>query len=232
MAPTITMTTESALYRLMTWLSPAYPVGGYSYSHGIEAAVDAGLVVDRPSLILWIGGIVKRGAGRTDAALFAAAWKAADVMDLEALDEAVTIATAWRGTAELALEARAQGAAFASVTRKAWPNLRLERLAGRYPEAPLCVAVAMAAACHEIPLRPALAAYLTAFAANLVSAAVRLIPLGQSDGQIAVATLEPAIAVTVESALDADLNLLGTATPMVDWTSMRHETQYSRLFRS
>ncbi len=230
--PAITMVSDAALYRLITWLSPSYPIGAYSYSHGIEAAVEAGLIHDRPSLVDWIGGVLARGCGRVDGALFAAAWRAAQEDDLGGLDEVAELARSWRGTAELALESRAQGTAFLAVTRKAWPAPGLERLALRCDGAPLAIAVAIAAVAHGIALRPALAAYLAAFAANLISAGVRLIPLGQSDGQAAVAQLEAEVAAAVENALSSDLDHLGTATPMVDWSSMRHETQYSRLFRS
>jgi urease accessory protein len=227
-----TMITDGALYRLATWLSPAYPVGAYSYSHGIEAAVDAGLVRDRESLTRWIAGILARGCGRVDAAFFAAAWRAAEADDPERLEVIVELARAWRGTAELALESRGQGAAFLSITRRAWPSPRLERLAGHHDDLPHVVAVAIAAACHGVALRPALSVYLASFAQNLVSAGVRLVPLGQSDGQLANAALEVAVAEAVDAGLAADLDGLGTAAPMVDWTSMRHERQYSRLFRS
>ncbi|MBI1778399.1 MAG: urease accessory protein UreF [Proteobacteria bacterium] len=226
------MASEAALYRLLAWLSPAYPTGAYSYSHGIEAAVDAGLVTGRSDLVAWVGGILSRGGGRVDGAMFVAAWRAVAAGDLSALDTVVEFAAAWRGTAELALESRAQGSAFLTITGTAWPVPKLETLVRRYETITLPVAVALAAACHGLPLQPALTAYLAAFAANLVSAGVRLIPLGQSDGQAAIAVLEADVAAAVNAALGSDLGQIGTAAPMVDWCSMRHEVQYSRLFRS
>jgi urease accessory protein len=133
----------------------------------------------------------------------------------------------------MALESRQQGGSFLSITRTAWPHPDLdaahERLAG---EIALPVAVALAAAAHSIALEAALEGYLHAFTANLISAAVRAVPLGQSDGQIAMANLEPAVRCAVEAALVSDLDEVGTATPLLDWCSMRHETQYTRLFRS
>jgi urease accessory protein len=220
-------TTDAALYRLMTWLSPAYPVGAYAYSHGIEYAVEAGLVRDRATLVDWIAQAVTHGAGLSDAALLAAAWNGDD------LDAVCALADAWRGSAEMALESRAQGTAFLATTRAAWPHPALDELAlRRRGEIALPVAVGVAAAAHGIALEPALITYLHAFAGNLVSAGMRLIPLGQTEGQRAVAALEPAIAAAARDARDTPLDAVGTAAPTIDWCSMRHETQYTRLFRS
>ncbi len=228
----MTMTTDAALYRLMTWLSPAYPLGAYSYSHGIEYAVEDGLVRDRATLQDWIGRAVRHGAGLTDAALLAAAWNAVHEKHAARLDDIVELAAAWRGSAETALESRAQGAAFLSVTRAAWPHPALDELSLRWRgEVSLPVAVGVAAA-QGVGLAPTLTAYLHAFAGNLVSAGVRLIPLGQSDGQRAIAALEETIAATVRAALETPLDEIGTAAATIDWCSMRHETQYTRLFRS
>lgn len=230
---TTTMITETALYRLMTWLSPAYPVGAFSYSHGLEYAVEAGLVHDVVSMTQWIEAVLEQGAGRIDAALFVAAWRAADSGNDAALETVVELATAWRSTAETALESSAQGAAFVSVTGKVWPSETLDRLAVRHDgKLPLSVAVGAGCAAHEVPLLPSVTAFLQAFAANLVSAGVRLIPLGQTDGQRAIAALEPIVARCAATALDVRLEELGSAAPLLDWCSMQHETQYTRLFRS
>jgi urease accessory protein len=226
-------TTEAALYRLLTWLSPAYPLGAFSYSHGLEYAVEAGLVGDRDSLQDWVATAVSVGAGRSDAALLVAAWRAARADDRAALDEVVALAAAWRGTAETALESRAQGAAFLATTRAAWPHVLLDALALQHcGEVALPIAVGVAAAAQEVPLPAVLTAYLHAFAGNLVSAGVRLIPLGQSDGQLAIAALESVVAATAAAVLATPLEDIGTAAPLLDWCSMRHETQYTRLFRS
>jgi urease accessory protein len=223
-----------ALYRLLAWLSPAYPIGGFSYSHGVETAIEEGFVTNRVALVAWMRTVLGDGTGRVDGALFAAAWRAADSGDWPAFDSVAERAAAWRGTSEMALESRQQGGSFLSITRTAWPNPDLdaahERLSG---EIALPVAVALAAAAHGIAVEAALEGYLHAFTANLISAAVRAVPLGQSDGQIALATLEPSVREAVETALAvSDLDEVGTATPLLDWCSMRHETQYTRLFRS
>jgi len=222
------------LYRLLAWLSPAYPIGGFSYSHGIETAVDQGFVINRASLVAWIQTVLGDGTGRVDGALFAAAWRAADARNWPAFDAVAERAAAWRGTLEIALESRQQGGSFLSITRTAWPQPDLdaahERLGG---EIALPVAVALAAAAHGIALEAALEGYLQAFTANLISAALRTVPLGQSDGQIALASLEGTVRSAVTAALSVtDLDEVGTATPLLDWCSMRHETQYTRLFRS
>ncbi|WP_202396872.1 urease accessory protein UreF [Teichococcus coralli] len=234
---TATITTDTppgaTLQRLLTWLSPAYPVGAYTYSHGLEMAVEDGAVHDRATLVAYVEAVLEAGAGRIDAALLAAAFRAAQAEDAAGLDEVTDLAAAWRGTAETALETMAQGSAFLKVTNAAWPDARLaaftERHAGGVAHP---VAFGAAAAWHGIPLRPALFGFLSAFAANLVSAGVRLVPLGQTDGQIATATLLPRLEAATEAGLAAELDTIGTATPVLDLFSMRHETQYTRLFRS
>jgi urease accessory protein len=222
------------LYRLLAWLSPAYPIGAFSYSHGVETAVEEGFIKDRASLVTWLESVLLLGTGVVDGALFVAAWRTAEAADWTSFDAVAERAAAWRGTSEMALESRQQGGSFLSITRTAWPHASLdgvhERLAGALS---LPVAVALAAAAHGIVLDRALEGYLHAFTANLISAAVRTVPLGQSDGQIALAALEPAVRQAAEAALAvASLDEVGTATPLLDWCSLRHETQYTRLFRS
>jgi urease accessory protein len=222
--------TDRSLYRLLAWLSPAYPIGAFSYSHGVETAVEEGLVKDRVSLVAWLETVLCDGTGRVDGALLAAAWRAAEARDWGVFHEIAERAAAWRGTSEMALESRQQGGSFLSITRTAWPH---PEFAAVESELALPVAVALATALHEVALDTALEGYLHAFTANLISAAVRSVPLGQSDGQIALAALEPAVRRTAAAALAvADLDEVGTATPLLDWCSLRHETQYTRLFRS
>jgi urease accessory protein len=222
---------RAALYRLMAWLSPAYPTGGFSYSHGIEYAVEAGLVTGRETLVVWVGHILRAGAGRVDAMLFRAAFAAAE--DPARLEELAELAAVFRASAETALESAQQGAAFLAVTRQAWPSTRLEAFARWRGDRPVALPIAVAlASAGTVELDMALGAYLQAFAASLVSAGVRLIPLGQTDGQRALAALEPAVASAVEAALATPLDEIGSSAPMVDWASMRHESQYTRLFRS
>lgn len=231
------MATEDALYRLLIWFSPAYPVGAYSYSHGLEWAVEQGLVRDRASLVAWLDMVVRQGGPWTDAVLLAHGHRIAAAGDLVAWRELRRRAWAMAPTAELALETRAQGQAFARVSLACWPD-PAGRLAGFLAEEPggpelvYPLAVAALAACHEVPAGPVLLAHLQAVTANLVSAAVRLVPLGQTDGQRASAELAPAVAEVAALAPSIPLDELGSATLVVDWCSMQHETQYTRLFRS
>ena len=225
------MSEAAILIRLMAWFSPAYPTGGFSYSHGIEYAVEAGLVHDRASLADWAGWILRSGAGRVDAMLFRAVYEAAD--DAERVDELAELAAAFRSTSETALESAQQGAAFLATTRQAWRGPRLDAFASRWGRRAVALPVAAGLACvDEAPLPLALAAYLHAMSANLVSAGVRLVPLGQTDGQRAVAALAPVVEGAAVAALETPLDQIGSAAFMVDWTSLRHETQYTRLFRS
>jgi urease accessory protein len=200
----------------------------------VETAVEAGFIKDRPTLVTWLESVLLQGTGIVDGALFVAAWRTAEVGDWTSFDAVAERAAAWRGTSEMALESRQQGGSFLSMTRTAWPQPSLdavhERLRG---ELALPVAVALAAAVHGIALDRALEGYLHAFTANLISAAVRSVPLGQSDGQISLAALEAAVRRATEAALAVtSLDEVGTATPLLDWCSLAHETQYTRLFRS
>lgn len=222
------------LYRLLAWLSPAYPIGAFSYSHGVETAVEEGLIRDRASLVAWLDSVLRRGTGAVDGALFAAGWRAGCEADWSTFDVVAERAAAWRGTSEMALESRQQGGSFLSITRTAWPHAALDEVHRRLDgELALPVAVGLAAAVHGIALEPALAGYLHAFTANLISAALRAVPLGQTDGQIALAALEASVNDATRAAIAVDsLDEVGTATPLLDWCSLRHETQYTRLFRS
>jgi urease accessory protein len=223
----------AALYRLMAWLSPAFPVGAFSYSSGIEWAVEAGDVKDAETLKAWLSVMLAEGGGFCDAVLFAQTHRAITSGDDKALRDVAELAAAFAPSKERHLETTAQGNAFVEATRNAWPCAAIDRLKEIW-DGPVAypVAVAAAASGHGIVLEPALAAYLQAVAANWVSAGVRLIPLGQSDGQRVLAALEPAVAVTAERALAARLDDVGSSAFRADLASARHETQYTRLFRS
>jgi urease accessory protein len=221
----------AALYRLMTWLSPSFPVGAFSYSSGIEWAVEAGDIRDAESLRRWLAMTVGEGGGFCDAVLFAHAWRAVAAGDDGMFAAVAELALAFAPSKERFLETTAQGRAFLDTTRAAWPCAALETLpmAGTIA---LPVAVAAACAGHGIALESALHAYLHGSGANLISAGVRLVPLGQTDGQRVLAALEPVIAATASRAMSASLDDLGSAAFRADLASMRHEGQYTRLFRS
>jgi urease accessory protein len=230
-----------AQFKLLAWCSPAYPTGAFSYSHGLEWAVEAGSVTSLAGLVDFITAVLVRGGGHVDAVLFAHAWRAVHqppaIWQRSAraqLLELAELAAAFRATAETALESRQQGAAFFDVTLKAWPHPRLSEIAADLRGQPIAQPVAVAAACaaHGIGLPVALDAFVQVIAANLVSAGARLVPLGQTDAQIAMARLAPIIAATAAAAVNISLDELGTCAPELDLCSMRHETQYTRLFRS
>jgi urease accessory protein len=228
------------LARLMIWLSPAYPVGGFSYSHGLEWTVEAGKVRDAATLAGWIEDLLHHGAGRSDAILLAETWRAATAGDERLLAEIAELAAALAPSAERLLETLAQGAAFLEATRAVWPSPALDRLAAAATqdapagarEIAYPVAVGACAAAHGLPLEPTAQAFVQAFAAGLVSAGVRLIPLGQTDGLRVLARLEPLLPPLIARALGSTLDAVGGAAVQADIASMRHETQYTRLFRS
>jgi urease accessory protein len=223
----------AAFYRLMAWLSPSFPVGAFSYSSGIEWAVEAGDITDAATLKAWLAVMLAEGGGYCDALLFVHAHRAASGGDDRAIHAVAELAAAFAPSKERHLETTAQGNAFVEATRGAWPCSAIDRLETVW-DGPVAypVAVATASAGHGIGLEQALAAYLQAVAANWVSAGVRLIPLGQSDGQRVLAALEPAVAATAKRALAAKLDDIGSSAFRADLASARHETQYTRLFRS
>jgi urease accessory protein len=224
------------LLRLQSWLSPAFPNGSYSYSHALEWAVEAGHVHDRNSLVDWLESDLCYGSGRNEAIFFSEAWRCAIDDNSERLFQIAELAAAFRGTSEFALESSQQGAACLATLRRVWPHRVLDRLADMLREADVQPALAVVlGACsimQSIPASVALPAFLQACLANLVTAGVRLIPLGQTEGQLAIAELEDAVLATSAQAEKATIDDLGSAALMVDLASMAHETQYTRLFRS
>jgi urease accessory protein len=221
------------LYRLMAWLSPAYPIGAFSYSSGIEWAVEAGDIADADALRRWLAVVIGEGSGFCDAVFFVHAHRAAAGGDDVALRAVAELAAAFSPSKERHLETTAQGRAFLDTTRAAWPVPALDRLLAVWDGAvALPVAVGVASAGHGIALSLALNGYLHAMTANLISSGMRLVPLGQTDGQRVLAALEPVATATAVRALITPIGEVGGAAFRADLASMRHETQYTRLFRS
>ncbi|HWB47036.1 MAG TPA: urease accessory protein UreF [Hyphomicrobiaceae bacterium] len=215
----------------MTWLTPTFPVGGFSYSHGLEWVVDAGQATDVNSLGDWIENVLTHGAGRTDAIFLAESWRAISAGDCTLLKEVAELAAAFVPSAERRLETLAQGRAFLSAVKAVWPHPALAAV-DSFDDLAYPVSVGACAAAHGLPLPETAHAFVQAFAANLVSAGVRLIPLGQTDGLRVIARLEPLLVRIVMGSLCASLDDIGGAAVLADIASMRHETQYTRLFRS
>lgn len=222
-----------ALYRLMTWLSPSFPVGSFAFSSGIEWAVEAGDIRDAATLRDWIAVMLSDGAGLCDAIFVVHAHRTAAARDFAALASVAELAAAYVTSRERHLETTAQGKAFVDATKAAWnaPGLD-DALANISSPIAYPVAVGLVSALHNLPPAPSLHAFLHAVISNWISAGVRLIPLGQTDGQHTLAALESGASRCAERALSATLDDLGSATFRADIASMRHETQYTRLFRS
>jgi urease accessory protein len=227
----ITMTDcAGGLYKLMTWLSPAFPVGAFSHSSGLENAIDQKLIHDRNSMRAWVAELLVAGNLWSDAVIFARSYDAAAQGDIAALDGIGEFANAFPGTAELRGETRALGAAFAEAAKHGWNSAALDEIEVR--DLPYPAAIAVMAADNDIECRTALGAFIHAAAANLVSVAVRLVPLGHSDGVKLIAALEPAIQSASREAIATPLENLTTNCLMSEIASMRHETQRTRLFRT
>lgn len=210
----------------MTWLSPAFPTGGFAYSHGLERAVHDSLIGDASDLRDWLSALLEMGSGWNDAVLFAESWRRS--RDAGDLAEIAELAEALAGSRERHMETMLQGAAFLTAA-SAWPNPAIERLPA---DCAYCVSVGAVAGAHGVPLRDALGAYLQAFASSLVQTAIRLSVIGQTDATRLIVALEPLILTVAARAGTSTLDDLGSATLTSDIVAMRHETQHSRLFRS
>ncbi len=215
----------AALLRLMAWLSPAFPVGSFSYSHGLERAAHDGLLRDVAGLEDWLGQLIAFGSARNDAILFAEAWRraraGADFAGLADLGEALA------GSEERHRETVLQGAGFARALAASGDITR-----DLPANCPYCIAVGAAAGVAGVALDQALAAYLQAFVSNLLQAGIRLGLSGQEGAVAALARLEPAILAAAGEAARSTPDDLGSAAILSEIAAMRHETQYSRLFRS
>ena len=219
-------TDHLATLRLLTWLSPSFPVGAFSYSHGLESAVHDRAVSTRAELAEWLADLIARGSFRNDAILLAEAWHAAAAGDLARLRQVAELAEAMALSAERHLETMDQGRSFIAAAR-AWIAPPQWDFAMPYPVAVGAVAGTMKVSRDSICL-----AFLHGAAANLVAAAIRLIPLGQSEGTTVMASLESLLIATATMAADSSLADLGSATFMTDMAAMRHESMGVRLFRS
>jgi len=224
---------QGALLPLMVWLSPAFPVGGFAYSHGLEWAFETGDLTDAEGLADWLDALVEHGSLRNDLIFFAAAWRASGEGGAAALREVAELALALANSAERRLETVTQGNAFVAAIAASWPCASIAALRAAWAgDVAYPIAVGVAASGHGLPLGPSLEAFALAFIANLVSAAVRLGVVGQTDGQKVIARLTPTLRVAATRAETMALDDLGGCVFRSDLASLQHETQYSRLFRS
>jgi urease accessory protein len=216
---------KDAALKLQNWLSPAFPTGSFSYSHGLEYAVEAGWVKDHQSLQMWLEDILMFGSGKNDAIIIIEASRVAH--EPEELSHLNALALALAPSSERRLETVQQGMSFQRGIADGWSDdiVTFDEIA--YP-----VAFGLAVAKHGIAVSNAVPAYLNAFLSGLISAGIRLSIIGQRDGQKLLAALAPKIVALSRSLQDSTLNDLGSATLGVDFASLKHEEQYSRLFRS
>ena len=218
---------------LLVWLSPSFPVGSFAFSHGLEWAVESGDVRDLASLSSWLGSLVDSGGCYNDAVLLAVAWRAMGGGDMQSLEDANGLAIGLAGSRERRLETVAQGNAFLDVVIAAWGSPAIDAARAR-----VCgdiahpVAVAIASAAHGMPLATTLEAYCLSVVQNLVSASIRLNAIGQTDGQRAISALLPMTQVLARKAQSATIDDVGGAAFRSDIAALKHETQYTRLFRS
>jgi urease accessory protein len=216
---------------LAIWFSPMFPVGAFAYSHGLEWAHEAGDIRDADDLRDWLETLVQRGALHNDAILLADAYRAAMQCDARRLAEVNELALAMATSRERRLETATQGNAFLLAIRKSWPCASLDLLDAS-EDVPYSIAVGLAAAGHDLPLDATLDMYCLGFLSNLVSASIRLGVIGQSDGQSIITTLIPIICEVAQSCASKNVDHLGGSAFRSDLASLRHETQYTRLFRS
>lgn len=213
--------TDADILTLTQWLSPAYPVGGFAYSHGLEAAIDRGAVANSQDTEAWISDVLEHGSGWNDALFVVAAFNAQNKDELINVD---VLARAFCATSERLMETELLGQAFGNVTNGVW-ELDLGQFT--YP-----VSIGRAARLKNLPLLLTTKMFLQAFASNLVACATRFVPLGQTDAQCLIRQLTPLCAQIAERAQTASLDTLSSTAFLADIASMKHETQYSRIFRT
>jgi urease accessory protein len=232
------MTEPAALQKLLTWLSPAFPVGAFAWSAGLESAIADRTVSDSAALQNWLEGVIAHGGLKTDAILLAQAWKAEQAAMPSPAGEAGRGDTTLSDLADLAValtpalerhaETTTTGDSFTAAA-KAWPS----EIYARLPRpCPYPIAVGAIARAHGVALEDTLLAFLTAAVHGQISVAVRLVPLGQTDGLKVMAALEPRVAALARTAATATLADLGAIAYATDIAQMRHETLEPRIFRS
>lgn len=216
-----TMPTERDQAILFQWLSASFPIGSFSYSHGLEAAVAEGWVSDGATLMAWLTDVLEFGSGRADAIWIRLAHAAASDAECALLNAE---ARAFCASAERLIEAQNQGAAFAKTIRAVWqPDL---------PDYLLPIAFGEAVKRQMMDIDATVALYLQAFVSNLVVNATRLLPIGQTDAQHIIAELSAVALIVANSTKGGDISDISNTTLLSDVAAMRHETLDTRLFQS
>ncbi len=225
------MNTESLLH-LLQLASPALPVGAYSYSEGLEALVELGTVNSQETLAQWLTQELRWGAVRLEAAVMIQGYEAIHTQDFDAVIRWNRWLTAARETEELRQQSLQMGRSLLKLLLDLHPELIRACELLQQEGCNFAIAYAIAAAHHQLDLQAALLAYLYSWIANLVSAGVKLIPLGQTAGQRLLLTMQPALKHAAENISTLQADDLCSCSWGLSLASMAHECQYSRLFRS
>ena len=210
--------TDSKLITVMQWLSPAFPIGGFAYSHGLEWAINKGYVSNREELQKWVSDLLEYGSLKNDAILIKLVLKGSDPKEINEIAIALCPAN------ERLSETQLQGGAFCKIMREVW-SLEIDDLT-------LPIALALAAKNESIDQNLVLPAYLHSFCSNLISVAMRLIPIGQTDGQKTLRELSPLISDSVRAVAKSDKDDLGSACFLSDVSAMQHEYLQPRVFKT
>lgn len=212
-------TDHASLMMLLNWMSPTFPIGAFAYSHGLEQAIVDGRISNVEELVDWIAELLQHGSGWNDAVLFAQCWSTLP-------DELNKFALALAGSAERYMETTHLGRNF-NIAASVWTGTEKSETAIAYP-------IAAGQACKHMGIdkHQALIAYLQGFCSALVSVAVRLVPLGQTNGLVVMRNLAPLISSTAEAAASANLADIGTSCIAAEIAAMHHETLQPRIFRT
>ena len=210
--------TDSKLITVMQWLSPAFPIGGFAYSHGLEWAINKGYVSNREELQKWVSDLLEYGSLKNDAILIKLVLQGSDPKEINDLALALCSAS------ERLSETQLQGGAFCKIMREVW-SLEIDELT-------LPIALALAAKNENIDQNLVVPAYLHSFCSNLISVAMRLIPIGQTDGQKTLRELSPLISDSVRAVAKSDKDDLGSACFLSDVSAMQHEYLQPRVFKT
>lgn len=223
----------TSLLQLLWLASPALPVGGFSYSEGLEAAIEAGLASDEAQVTTWLVDQLKLGLARSELAVLGksyAAWRRADLETVGALNAWVACT---RESSEMRLQTEQMGRSLAAwLAQRGRGDSRVTALAALLPSPTWPIAFALAATQSGASLRESLLAFAFGWSENMVQGAVKSIPLGQSAGQRILARLVDAIPATVDHAMTLEAGARQAFMPRLAILSAQHESQYSRLFRS
>ena len=223
----------SDLHTVLTWFSPSYPIGSYAYSHGLEYAVEEGLVKDPQTLLGWIRDLLFFGTGYNDSIIINSIYDSVANDNCVEFDYISQIANAIKPTKEIALESYQQGVSFKNILMDVYSNSNLTFYLNRLDD---CITypgvVGVAGGIFEVEKKLLIHSYLHAFTSNILSAALRIMPIGQTEIQKIIFQMKGNVEEMTNKSLGLSLSDLGSSVFISDWASSKHQNQYTRLFRS